>query len=40
MTLLTSVFWDEALFAPVVTERDRMSRSVRVMVYSYQEQGE
>jgi hypothetical protein len=40
MTLLTSVFWDEALFAPVVTQRDRLSRSVRVMVYSYQEQGE
>ena len=38
--LLTEVFWDEPLFGPVVTQRDRLSRSVKVMVYSYQEQGE
>jgi hypothetical protein len=39
-TMLTRVFWDEPVFAPVVTQRDRLSRTVRVMVYSYQEQGE
>ena len=38
--MLTQVFWDEAGFGPVVTQRDRLSRSVKVMVYSYQEQGE
>ena len=38
--LLTQVFWDEPGFGPVVTQRDRLSRSVKVIVYSYQEQGE
>lgn len=38
--LLTQVFWDEPAFAPVVTQRDRLSRSAKVIVYSYQEQGE
>jgi hypothetical protein len=38
--MLTQVFWDEPAFAPVVTSRDRLSRSAKVMVYSYQEQGE
>ncbi len=38
--LLTQVFWDEPGFGPVVTQRDRLSRSVMVLVYSYQEQGE
>ena len=38
--MLTQVFWDEPGFAPVVTQRDRLSRSAKVMVYSYQEQGE
>ena len=38
--MLTQVFWDEPVFTPVVTQRDRLSRSARVMVYSYQEQGE
>jgi hypothetical protein len=38
--MLTQVFWDEAAFAPVVTQRDLLSRSAKVMVYSYQEQGE
>jgi hypothetical protein len=38
--MLTQVFWDEPLFGPVATQRDRLSRSVRVMVYSYLEQGE
>jgi hypothetical protein len=36
----TQVFWDEPTFAPINVQRDRISRSVRVMVYSYQEQGE
>jgi hypothetical protein len=39
-TMLTQVFWDEPGFAPMVTQRDRLSRSATVMVYSYQEQGE
>jgi hypothetical protein len=38
--MLTQVFWDEPAFTPVVTQRDRLSRSAKVMVYSYQEQGE
>jgi hypothetical protein len=37
---LTNVCWDEPGFAPAVTQRDRLSRSVKLMVYSYQEQGE
>ena len=39
-TMLTNVFWDEPVFTPCVTQRDRLSRCVKVMVYSYQEQGE
>jgi hypothetical protein len=38
--MLTNVFWDEPRYSPVVTQRDRLSRSANVMVYSYQEQGE
>ena len=38
--MLTQVFWDEPTFAPINVQRDRLSRSVKVMVYSYQEQGE
>lgn len=38
--LLTQVFWDEPAFGPVQAQRDRLSRSVKVTVYSYQEQGE
>jgi hypothetical protein len=38
--MLTQVFWDEPVFTPCVTQRDRLGRSVKVMVYSYQEQGE
>jgi hypothetical protein len=38
--MLTQVFWDEPVFTPCVTQRDRLSRSAKVMVYSYQEQGE
>jgi hypothetical protein len=39
-TMLTQVFWDEPVFSPTVIQRDRLSRSATVMVYSYQEQGE
>jgi len=39
-TMLTRVFWDEPGFTPVITQRDCLSRSVKVTVYSYQEQGE
>lgn len=38
--LLTQVFWDEPAFTPCVAQRDRIGRSAKVMVYSYQEQGE
>lgn len=38
--LLTSVFWDEPVYGPLVTQRDRLSRTVKVMVYSYEEQGD
>lgn len=38
--LLTQVFWEEPAFGPISNQRDRMSRSVHVVVYSYQEQGE
>jgi hypothetical protein len=38
--MLTQVFWDEPGFSPLVTQRDLLSRSAKVMVYSYQEQGE
>ena len=39
-TLLTQVFWDEPVFSPAVTQRDRLNRSAKIMVYSYQEAGE
>jgi hypothetical protein len=39
-SMLTQVFWDEPAFSPVVVQRDRLSRSVSMVVYSYQEQGE
>ena len=38
--MLTNVFWDEPEFGPIVAQRDMLSRSAKVMVYSYQEQGE
>jgi hypothetical protein len=38
--MLTQVFWDEPGFTPIVVQRDRLSRSAKVVVYSYQEQGE
>ncbi len=39
-TMLTHVFWDEPVIAPIATQRDCLSRLAKVMVYSYQEQGE
>jgi hypothetical protein len=38
--LLTQVFWDEPGFGPVTIQKDRLGRSVKVTIYSYQEQGE
>jgi len=38
--MLTKVFWDEPVLGAVAAQRDRLSRSAKVMVYSYQEQGE
>ncbi len=38
--MLTQVFWDEPGFPPITVQRDRLSRSAKVTVYSYQEQGE
>jgi len=38
--MLTRVFWDEAAFGAVMLQRDRLSRAAKLMVYSYQEQGE
>lgn len=38
--MLTQVFWDEPVFGPAASNRDRLARSASVMVYSYQEQGE
>lgn len=38
--MLTQVFWDEAAFGPIAVQRDKVSRTAKVMVYSYQEQGE
>jgi len=38
--MLTNVFWDEPMFTPVFIQRDQLSRSANVMVYSYQEEGE
>ncbi len=38
--MLTQVYWDEPSFGSVAAQRDRLGRSAKVMVYSYQEQGE
>ena len=39
-TMLTQVFWDDPSFSPVAIQRDRLSRTASVLVFSYQEQGE
>jgi hypothetical protein len=36
----TPVFWSAAQFTPVVSTRDRVSRSARITVFAYQEPGE
>ena len=38
--MLTQVFWDDPAFTPIVAQRDLLSRSAKVRVYSYQEEGE
>jgi len=38
--MLTQVFWDEPGFGPIAAQRDRLGRSAKIMVYSYQEQGD
>jgi hypothetical protein len=38
--MLTNVFWDEPGFTPIAINRDRLARSAKVVVLSYQEQGE
>ena len=38
--MLTQIFWDEPVFAPVTIQRDQLSRSASVTVCSYQEPGE
>lgn len=40
VAMQTQVFWDEPVFTPMNVQRDQLSRSAKVMVYSYQEQGE
>lgn len=38
--MVTQVFWDEPAFTPIVVQRDLVSRSAKLLVHSYQEQGE
>jgi hypothetical protein len=38
--MLTQVFWDEPMFSAVSVQRDRLSRTATVVVYTYREQGE
>lgn len=40
VAMLTQVFWDEPTLGPSLSQRDRMSRSVKVRVYCYLEEGE
>jgi len=40
IAMLTQAFWDEPGFGPIAIQRDRLSRTANVTVYSYQEQGE
>lgn len=40
VAMLTQVFWDEPVYGPVTQNRDRLTRSVGVVVYSYLEPGE
>jgi hypothetical protein len=36
----TQIFWSEASFQPLKVERDRLSRTAVVSVFSYEEPGE
>jgi hypothetical protein len=38
--MLTKIFWDQPVFGAVQAVRDRVSRSARVVVYSYEESSE
>jgi hypothetical protein len=38
--LETMVFWSEPAFTPIVTLRDRLSRTAKVTVFAFQELGE
>ena len=38
--LETQIFWDEPAFASTTMQRDRLSRTARLVVYSYEEQSE
>jgi hypothetical protein len=38
--MLTQVFWGEPVFGSAVTQRDSISRSVKLRVYCYLEEGE
>jgi hypothetical protein len=38
--LLTQVFWETPVYTPVAALRDKLSRSAKLTIYSYQEQGE
>jgi len=40
IAMLTQAFWDEPGFGPIAIQRDRLSRTANVTVYSYLEQGE
>jgi len=39
-TMATRIFWSSAAFEPVVTQRNALRRTTKVVVYSYQEAGE
>jgi hypothetical protein len=38
--MLTQVFWDEPALTPIAIQRDLLTRTAKVVVFSYQEQGE
>jgi len=40
MMMATNIFWSEPQFAPITSLRERLTRVVKVTVFSFQEQGE
>jgi len=38
--LLSNVFWSTPVMGPLCTQRDKLSRSASVTIYSFEEQGE